>query len=116
MILVDAHCDSLEKASQTQSSLISPYNFSKNHRQLQFAAIFCGVEGESPKDSYLRAQRLLGQYTLSLSSEGLLPVRNSLELDEFLRSDRNGLLLSMECSTGLLGDPAILEKFYNAGL
>lgn len=75
MILVDAHCDSLEKASQTQSSLISPYNFSKNHRQLQFAAIFCGVEGESPKDSYLRAQRLLGQYTLSLSSEGLLPVR-----------------------------------------
>ena len=116
MILVDAHCDSLEKASQTQSSLISPYNFSKNHRQLQFAAIFCGVEGESPKDSYLRAHRLLGQYTLSLSSEGLLPVRNSLELDEFLRSDRNGLLLSMEGSTGLLGDPAILEKFYNAGL
>ena len=33
-----------------------------------------------------------------------------------LRSDRNGLLLSMEGSTGLLGDPAILEKFYNAGL
>lgn len=116
MILVDAHCDSLEKASQTQSSFISPYNFSKDHRQLQFAAIFCGVEGESPKDSNLRAQRLLGQYTLALSSEGFLPVRNPLELDRFLCSDQNGLLLSMEGSTGLLADPIILKRFYDAGL
>ncbi len=118
MFVVDGHCDSIQKVDNRSAKLVNPYNFSTKYPQLQLVANFCGWPGEDAKNSFRRAARYLGQFTLAMANESdkVVPVRTYEEIMAAFAQGKHAAMHTIEGGTGMMGDPQILREFYNAGV
>jgi membrane dipeptidase len=117
MYIVDSHCDSIQQVDNGRHPLVNPYNFSKEHLQLQMVAIFCSWPGESQEDCYRRAVRYIGHFCIAMQSEKqIMQVKTYTDIEESFRLDRHAALLTVEGGTGIKGSKKIFNDFYNIGV
>lgn len=118
MIVVDSHCDSIQKVDAGKYGMVNPYNFSEKYRQLQFVALFCSWPGETPEESYRRAVRYLGNFSMAMAGETdrVLPVRTYADIEAAFAAGKHAAMLTLEGGTGLKGSPDILRRFFVCGV
>ncbi len=115
MYIIDSHCDTI--TTLPLHPLVSPYNFSRRCPQLQFTAVFTADEGVSPEDSHRLTWEYIRLFRKALEKDiRITQVRTCREIDTALESGLHAALLTLESGTPLLGDPANLRAFYEAGV
>ncbi len=115
MYIADMHCDSLLRVTADRG-LVSPYNFSVKHPQLQFAAAFVPNDGRSPA---ARRAELMQYFNIYLSERerlGLLSVRTANDIHTFEEEELRASLFSVEGGAGLMPDSPELELLAGGGL
>lgn len=119
MFVVDSHCDSIQTVDNRKYGVVNPYNFSKKYKQLQFVALFCGWPKENADQSYKRAMRYIGEFTIAMQKEkdSIVQVRTYSDIENALNSGKHAALLSVEGGgMGIKGDISIFDDFYTAGV
>ena len=118
MFIVDAHCDSIEVATQRKYGIVNPYNFSQNHSQLQMVALFCCWPRDTTKQCYDRAVRYIGQFMLCMEKEKdkVMQVKSFADIEKAFSLGKHAAMLTIEGGSGIMGSPEILEEFYNIGI
>lgn len=106
MFLVDSHCDSIGRTAKGECGFVNPYNFSRRFPQLQFAALFCSLPGDTPEKSRERTVRYLGHFFIALSKEKerLAQVRTYAEIETALNEGRHAALLTVEGGAGIASE------------
>ena len=115
MYVVDMHCDSIGTVNADRG-LINPYNYSKEHPQLQFVASFVPRADESPEMRRKRTMHHLDVYIAEQRRLKLVPVLSCHDLNFAIEFDRRASLFSIEGGGGLFADSEELVTLYRAGL
>lgn len=118
MFIVDSHCDSIQKVDSGKYGIVNPYNYSARAKQLQFVALFCSWPKETPEESYRRAVRYLGHFTMAMAGESdrVLPVKTYADIEAAFAAGKHAAMLTLEGGTGLKGSPEILRRFFRCGV
>jgi len=118
MYIVDSHCDSIAKVANGTYGIVNPYNFSKKHLQLQYAAMFCAWEGDTVQEAYERTVRYIGHFAITMASETdhVVWVKTWADIEKAFAEGKHAALLALESATGVKGSPKILREFYNVGV
>ena len=115
MFVVDMHCDSLSLVSG-ERGLLSRYNVSEKHPQLQFFAHFSPKAGKTPEERRRELMRSLNIYLSECERLGLLRVSTSRDIFEITESGSRAAMLTVEGGGGLFADSPELDTLYRAGL
>ena len=115
MYIVDMHCDSLSEVSG-ERGLITSYNFSAEHPQLQFVAHYSAAAGRTPEQ---RRRALIHAFDVYLYECERLGIKRVLEgRDIFSALDFCGrsAVFTVEGGAGLFADSPELVSLAGAGL
>ena len=115
MFIVDMHCDSLSEVT-AERGLISGYNISREHPQLQFFAEFVPVGTDSPEARRRKLMHYLDVYISEVSRLGLTEIRTCQDVNYAMEMGRRAGLLSVEGGGGLFADSEELNTLYRMGL
>lgn len=115
MFIVDMHCDSLSEVNSSRG-LVSAYNFSKKHPQLQFFAEFVPHSGETTEARRRRLMHYLDVYISECQRLKLVSVRDCHDLNFAIEFGRRAALLAVEGGGGLFADSEELVTLYKMGL
>ena len=118
MFIIDAHCDSIEVASERKYGIVNPYNYSQKYNQLQMVALFCCWPKEDPKQCYDRAVRYIGQFMMCMENEQdkVMQVKTYADIEKAFSLGKHGAMLTIEGGSGIMGSPDILKEFYDIGV
>lgn len=118
MYIVDSHCDSIQCVDKGKFPLVNPHNFSTNHQQLQFVAMFCMAKDGNLEEAYKRTVRYIGHFAIAMQKEcdSIVQVKSYDDILEAFRQNKHAALLAIEGGSGIKGSPEILEDFYKFGL
>ena len=115
MFIVDMHCDSLGAVTAEQG-LVSKYNLSAEHPQLQFFAEFVPAKAEAPEARRRKLMHYLDVYISEVNRLGLNEIRSCQDINRALQSGGRSALLSVEGGGGLFADSEELNTLYRMGL
>lgn len=118
MYIVDSHCDSIAMAANGTGGFVNPYNFSRKHLQLQYAALFCAWEGDTVEAAYERTVRYIGHFAIAMANEQdkIAWVKTYGEIEKAFAEGKNAALLTLESATGVKSSVKILRDFYHVGV
>ncbi len=118
MFIADSHCDSIIRVDQCKYGIVNPYNFSTQHGQLQFVAMFTHRPGDTPDDAWRHLCRYTGQFFLSMAGESdkIVQVKAYADIERAFAEGKHAALLTLESATALKGSTELLEKFYCVGV
>lgn len=118
MYIVDSHCDSICAVDDGKYGLVNPYNFSQKHNQLQFVAMYCSWQGDTPEESYRRTVRYIGHFSVAMANESdkILPVKTYADIERAFAEGKHAALLAIEGGSGIKGNRKIFKEFYNVGV
>lgn len=118
MYIVDSHCDSIMTLDDGKQKLVNPYNFSQKHNQLQFVAMYCSWQGDTPEDSYNRTVRYIGHFAIAMANEKdkILPVKTYADIERAFSEGKHAALLAIEGGSGIKGSRKVFKEFYNVGV
>ena len=120
MYIVDSHCDSLALILSGKSrTLVNRYNFSSRYPQLQFAAAFCGIPGETNLQSYVRAQRYMSAFRAALAETdtALVEVCSYSDLQRAVSEKKSAAMLTVEGAGGAIFEKrSLLRELHSAGV
>ena len=115
MYIVDMHCDSLLTVSG-ECGLVNNYNYSQNHPQLQFDAMFCPKGSSSPEERRRKIIQYLNVYLSECERLGLAQVKCGRDVFRVTDDGVRAALLSIEGGGGLFADSEELRMLCDAGL
>ena len=115
MYIVDTHCDSLLTVN-SETGLINSHNLSVKYPQLQLFAEFVPNEGMPPEYRRKKIFNYLDMYIAECQRLGILPVRDTQELNYALEQGMHSSILAIEGGGGLLPDSAEIDMLYRMGL
>lgn len=115
MYIVDTHCDSLLTVN-SEVGLINAHNISVKHPQLQLFAEFVPCQGMPPEYRSKKIFGLLDVYIAECQRLGILPVRDTQELNYAVENGMCASILAIEGGGGLLPGSAELDTLYRMGL
>lgn len=115
MYIADMHCDSLLTVNARQG-LISKYNLSGKHPQLQFFASFVPRADDTPAARRRKTMHHLDIYIAERERLGLIPVESAKDIRIATTSGRRASLLSVEGGGGLFAESEELNTLYRMGL
>lgn len=118
MYIVDSHCDSIQLVDRGKFPLVNPHNFSGNHKQLQFVAMFCMSRDGNLEDAYKRAVRYIGHFNISMQKEAdkVVQVRSYQDIERAFAENKHAALLAVEGGSAIKGSKEVLRDFYYAGV
>ena len=118
MYIVDSHCDSIQLVDKGKFPLVNPRNFSNNHKQLQFVAMFCMSRDGNLEEAYKRAVRYIGHFNIAMQKEAdkVVQVRTYQDIERAFAENKHAALLSVEGGSGIKGSKDVLRDFYYAGV
>ena len=115
MYIVDTHCDSLLTVNADRG-LMNSYNISAKYPQLQLYAEFVPAQG-MPLE--YRARKIFGMLDVYISEcqrIGILPVRDTQELNYAIENGMHASILAIEGGGGLLPGSPELDTLFRMGL
>ena len=115
MYIVDTHCDSLLTVN-SETGLINSHNLSAKYPQLQLFAEFVPKDGMPPEYRRKKIFNYLDMYIAECQRLGILPVRDTQELNYALEQGMHSSILAIEGGGGLLPDSAEIDMLYRMGL
>lgn len=115
MYIVDTHCDSLLTVTADRG-LINPHNISAKNPQLQLFAEFVPCQGMPAEYRSKKIFGLLDVYIAECQRLGILPVRDTQELNYAIENGMNASILAIEGGGGLLPGSPELDMLYRMGL
>lgn len=115
MYIVDTHCDSLLTVNADRG-LMSDYNISAKHPQLQLYAEFVPCKGMPPEYRTRKTFGLLDVYISECQRIGILPVRDTQELNYAIENGMHASILAVEGGAGLLPGSPELDTLFRMGL
>ena len=115
MYIVDTHCDSLLTVNADRG-LINPHNISAKNPQLQLFAEFVPCQGMPAEYRSKKIFGLLDVYIAECQRLGILPVRDTQELNYAIENGMNASILAIEGGGGLLPGSPELDMLYRMGL
>ena len=115
MYIVDTHCDSLLTVSADRG-LINPHNLSAKYPQLQLFAEFVPHKGMPAEYRRKRVFGLLDVYISECQRLGILPVRDTQELNYAIENGICASILAIEGGGGLMPGSPEIDTLYRMGL
>ena len=115
MYIVDTHCDSLLTVNADRG-LINPYNLSAKDPQLQLFAEFVPCKGMPPEYRSRQIFGMLDVYISECQRLGIVPVRDTHELNYAIENGMRASILAIEGGGGLLPGSPELDTLYRMGL
>ena len=115
MFVVDLHCDSLSRVNADRG-LISSYNMSREHPQLQLVAEFVPARDDAPEVRRRKLMHYLDVYISEIQRLELLEVRTCHDVNYAVEMERRATLLSVEGGGGLFADSEELNTLYRMGM
>ena len=115
MYIVDMHCDTLSKVSES-SGLVNNYNFSNKIPQMQFFAHFSYSDMGSPEERRRNALSAVNVYLSECERLGLVRVSSSQDIFRVTDDALAASMLTLEGGGGLFADSPELDVLYRAGL
>ena len=115
MYIVDTHCDSLLTVN-SETGLINSHNISAKNPQLQLFAEFVPCKGMPAEYRSRQIFGLLDVYISECQRLGIIPVRDTHELNYAVENGMHGSILAIEGGGGLLPGSPELDTLYRMGL
>ena len=115
MLVLDMHCDSLQRVNANYG-LVSEYNVPKNNSFLQFFAICTPRIGRSPEARRRSVMHYLDVYAYECERLGLLKVEDARGLYYATDNIMPAAMFTIEGGGGLFADSEELFTLYRAGL
>ena len=115
MYVVDLHCDSLSAVSADRP-LITPYNISREHPQLQLFAAFVPHRGRDMATRRRELMALANVYASEVSRLSLVSVGDARDLNFAIATDERAAMLTVEGGGGLLPESEELVTLSKMGL
>lgn len=109
------HCDSILRVNSSRG-LIGRHNFSSEHPQMQFVALFVPRGEDSPRERRRKVMHLADVYLSERERLKLVSVADCHDLNYSIETERRATLLSLEGGGGLFADSEELTTLYRAGL
>lgn len=115
MYIVDTHCDSLLTVSADRG-LMNAYNISEKCPQLQLYANFVPCKGMPVEYRLRRTLGLVDVYISECQRLGILPVRDTQELNYAVENGMYSSILAIEGGGGILPGAPELDTLFRMGL
>ena len=115
MYIVDTHCDSLLTVS-AERGLVNKHNISAKYPQLQLFGQFVPADGMPPEYRRKRIFGLTDVYISECQRIGIVPVRDTQELNYAIEHGLCSSILAIEGGGGLMPDSPELDTLYRMGL
>ncbi len=118
MYIVDSHCDSIQLVDKGIAPLVNPHNFSEKCNQLQFVAMFCMSRDGNLEETYKRAVRYIGHFSIAMQKEAdkVIQVRTYQDIERAFAEKKHAALLAVEGGSAIKGSKEVLRDFYHAGV
>ncbi|MGM9642838.1 MAG: dipeptidase [Eubacteriales bacterium] len=118
MYIVDAHCDSIQLVDEGKFPLVNPRNFSSEHNQLQFVAMFTRAKDGVLEEAYKKTVRYIGHFAIEMQKEKdkIVQVRTYADIERAFAEGKHAALLAIEGGSGIKGSARILKDFYDVGV
>lgn len=115
MYIADMHCDSLLTVNSTRG-LVSEYNLSAKHPQLQFFAAFVPKENDSPQVRRRKIKHLLDVYIAERERLGLISLESAKDIRTATAYGKRSSVFAIEGGGGLFAECDELNTLYRMGL
>lgn len=120
-IIVDGHCDTLQKAFDENLSIFdSKYSFNVKDAMstlpyIQFLASYINTKYDIGKESYLRVNKMLDKFYTDYkdNKESVILIKNKKDIEKVFNKEKVGILLTIENGSALGNDLSNLKKLYN---